>query len=420
MTTPATARPAAAGRTDAAGRSDAAGWPLGRPPAGFVLGHVRAVLSGRILDDARIVVRSGIIEAVEPHPPGGSSDVDGRGAMCLPGLIDVHGDAVGRELRPRPGASVPVGFALAAAEGRVRAAGITTAFQGVAFQERSAVGLPIGSPPAEEVADAIETAGSPAMRILHRVDVRCAVGAAALEARVAAAGDRVLVVSHEDHTPGQGQYADPATMRRWMVEGEGMSPSAAVAHVEWWRDSRDELSETGRRTLERLGELARAGRIRLFGHDPATRQDIDDLVDRGGAVAEFPTTREAAAHARRRGLMIVAGAPNAMRGGSHAGNVSAGELISAGLVDALASDYLPDAQLGAVMRLVATGACTVPAAVRLVTSGPAAAVGLRDRGALCPGLRADLVLADLAGAWPRVLATLPAFVVENGAAESAS
>ena len=390
-------------------RADAAGWPLGRPPADYVLGHVRAVLPDRILDDARIVVRSGIVEEVAPHPPGGTSDVDGRGAVCLPGLVDVHGDAVGRELRPRPGASVPVGFALAAAEGRVRAAGITTAYQGVAFQERSAVGLPIGSPPAEEIADAIDAvARSTSMQILHRVDVRCAVGAAALESRIAAADGRVLVVSHEDHTPGQGQYADPATMRRWMVEGEGMSTEDAATHVEWWRESRDERIEVGRRTLARLGDLARAGRIRLFGHDPATRQDIDDLVDRGGVVAEFPTTLEAAAHARRRGLLIVAGAPNAMRGGSHAGNVSAGELIAAGLVDALASDYLPDAQLGAVLRLAAQGACSLPAAVGLVTSGPAAAVGMTDRGALRAGLRADLVLADLDGAWPRVLATLTA------------
>ncbi|SIN85841.1 alpha-D-ribose 1-methylphosphonate 5-triphosphate diphosphatase [Agromyces cerinus] len=389
-------------------RADAAGWPLGRPPADYVLGHVRAVLPDRILDDARIVVRAGIIEEVAPHPPGGGADLDGGDAMCLPGLVDVHGDALGRELRPRPGASVPVGYALAAAEGRLRAAGTTTAFQGVAFQSRTAVGLPIGSPPAEEIADAIEALDASAMRILHRVDVRCAAGVAALEARVAAAGDAVLVVSHEDHTPGQGQYADPSTMRRWMVEGEGMTPDEASAHVEWWRDSRDEQREVGRRTLARLGGLARAGRIRLFGHDPATRDDVDQLVERGGAVAEFPTTFDAAAHARRRGLLVVAGAPNAMRGGSHAGNVSAGELISAGLVDALASDYLPDAQLGAVVRLVAGGSCSLPAAVGLVTSGPAAAVGLTDRGSLVPGLRADLVLADLDGTWPRVLATLTA------------
>lgn len=398
----------AASVASTAQRTDASGWPLGRPPADYVLGHVRAVLPDRIVDDARIVVRSGIIEVIEPHPPGGGADVDGRGAMCLPGLVDVHGDAVGRELRPRPGASVPVGFALAAAEGRVRAAGITTAFQGVAFQERSAVGLPIGSPPAEHVADTIDAVGSSAMQILHRVDVRCAVGAAALDSRIAAAGDRVLVVSHEDHTPGQGQYADPATMHRWMVEGEGMSPEEAATHVEWWRSSRDDRTEVGHRTLAWLGGLARAGRIRLFGHDPATRQDVDELVDRGGAVAEFPTTLEAAAHSRRRGLLVVAGAPNAMRGGSHAGNVSAGELIAAGLVDALASDYLPDAQLGAVVRLAADGSCSLPAAVGLVTSGPAAAVGLGDRGAIEPGLRADLVLADLDGAWPRLLATLTA------------
>nr|WP_298326002.1 hypothetical protein [Haloactinopolyspora sp.] len=38
----------------------------------------------------------------------------------------------------------------------------------------------------------------------------------------------------------------------------------------------------------------------------------------------------------------------------------------------------------------------------LITSGPAQVVGLTDRGRLSPGMRADLVLADLRGANPIV------------------
>ncbi|MGI9823563.1 alpha-D-ribose 1-methylphosphonate 5-triphosphate diphosphatase [Agromyces sp. Marseille-Q5079] len=390
-------------------RADAAAWPLGAPPEDFTLGHVTAVLPDAVLEDARIVVRSGRIAEVSRHPPGFRPDVDGRGAFCVPGLVDVHSDALARELRPRPGASVPVGFALAALEGRLDAAGITTAFHGIAFQARSAVGLPIGSPGAAELVADLEAQAptrAQAPRILHRLDVRCPSGIAAFEARLASRPDEVLVVSHEDHTPGQGQYADPASMRRWLVEGERLDEAQASAHVEWWRDSRDERIGLRDRTLDRLGELARAGRIRLFGHDPETPADADGLAARGAAVAEFPTTLAAAARARELGLLVVAGAPNVVRGGSHAGNVSAGELIAAGLVDALASDYLPSAQLAAAFLLARDGRCTLPRAIGLVTSGPARAVGLADRGALRPGLRADLVLVDTTGAWPRVLASL--------------
>src|SRR5690606_7005429 len=101
-----------------------------------------------------------------------------------------------------------------------------------------------------------------------------------------------------------------------------------------------------------MGALAASGRARLLGHDPDDAQAIDDLVARGGAIAEFPTTREAARRAREVGLVSVAGAPNVLRGGSHAGNISAAELVREGLVDALASDYLPTGLLGAVATLV--------------------------------------------------------------------
>ncbi|MFF2272946.1 alpha-D-ribose 1-methylphosphonate 5-triphosphate diphosphatase [Agromyces sp. NPDC058136] len=398
-----------------------AGWPAASTPEDYVLGHVRAVLPHRVLDDARIVVRNGVIEEVGPHPRGSGCDLDGRGASCVPGLVDVHSDVLARELHPRPGAAMPIGFALATAGSRLRASGVTTALHGVAFQAMSPVGLPIGSPAATEVVAALdaapdEAAGAArdaapgATGVLHRVDVRCPDGLAALQERIARerAAGRVPVVSHEDHTPGQGQYADPATMRRWLVTGEGMTETDAAAHVEALRRSRDERLGVRDAALARLGELAAGGDIRLFGHDPATERDIDELADRGGAVAEFPTTVEAALRARERGLDVVAGAPNALRGGSHAGNVSAAELVALGLVDALASDYLPGSQLAAAVRLARGGACTLPAAIGLVTSGPAAAIGLDDRGAIAPGLRADLVVADLDGEWPHVHAVLTA------------
>ena len=52
-------------------------WPLGAPPPDYVVGHVRAVLPDRVLDDARIVVREGRIAEVGAHPAGSGADVDG-------------------------------------------------------------------------------------------------------------------------------------------------------------------------------------------------------------------------------------------------------------------------------------------------------------------------------------------------------
>ncbi|MFI6426836.1 amidohydrolase family protein [Promicromonospora sp. NPDC050880] len=123
------------------------------------------------------------------------------------------------------------------------------------------------------------------------------------------------------------------------------------------------------------------------------------------AAAEFPTTVVAARAAREHGLAVVAGAPNAVRGSSHTANVSARELVALGLVDALASDYVPATMMAAVALLVDERLADLPRAVGLVTSGPARVAGLTDRGSLTVGARADVVLVRWSGRWPAVAAT---------------
>jgi alpha-D-ribose 1-methylphosphonate 5-triphosphate diphosphatase len=149
-----------------------------------------------------------------------------------------------------------------------------------------------------------------------------------------------------------------------------------------------------------------AGTIMLMAHDPATDDDVAEAVSWGSHIAEFPTTVRAAELAHAAGLRTVCGAPNVLRGQSHSGNVSATDLIRAGLCDGLASDYLPTTLLGAVAALVDRGVCDLPTAVAQVTSGPADTVGLHDRGRLALGQRGDLVLVTFDGALPTVRAVL--------------
>ena len=51
-------------------------------------------------------------------------------------------------------------------------------------------------------------------------------------------------------------------------------------------------------------------------------------------------------------MRVIAGAPNIVRGGSHNGNVAAADLVRAGAVDALASDYVPSSLIEAAFRCV--------------------------------------------------------------------
>ncbi len=157
--------------------------------------------------------------------------------------------------------------------------------------------------------------------------------------------------------------------------------------------------------LEVIGGLAASGRIRLLAHDCEDDADVDAAARWPASIAEFPLTVSAARAARDRGMAVVMGAPNVIRGGSHSGNVAAAELVSLGLCTALASDYQPATMLASAFKLAADRVCDLPTAVALVSSGPASMSGLHDRGVIEPGRRADLVLAAEHGRWPHVVAS---------------
>ena len=69
------------------------------------------------------------------------------------------------------------------------------------------------------------------------------------------------------------------------------------------------------------------------------------------------------------------------------------DLIAAGAVDALASDYVPAALIEAAFTAATGTGIGLPAAVAMITDRPARMARLADRGRLEAGLRADLVRA---------------------------
>lgn len=382
-------------------------WSLGAAPHSYVLGDVRVVLPHAVTDTASVVVEQGVIVDVVEGVYA-DADVFGGGMLLLPGLIDVHSDALEKERVPRPAAPLPLDFALRSLDARVAAAGITTMYHGAAFHRKVSDGVSRTPVTALGVCDAIDAFASDRVdhRVLHRFDVRGEEGAALLRERIEGLDDDddPLLLSHEDHTPGQGQYADVEKFIDSLVLG-GSSLEEARAAVEAKMAAAAETQDVRVRNLEWAGAQARTGRVRLIGHDLDSPDAVDELVERGGTVAEFPTTLEAARRAREHGLAIVAGAPNILRGGSHSGNVSAVELVREGLVDALASDYLPSSLLASTVLLDRSGVLPLPEAVGLVSSGAAVACGLSDRGRVIPGARADFALVDDSTEWPTVVTT---------------
>lgn len=380
----------------------------------LVVGNVRAVLPGGILDDATVVCEGGRIIEVRSRARRLDQAVDGQGCFLLPGLVDTHSDGLEKERAPRPTAVLDERFALRSFEGRLWSAGVTTAFHGLGFDENPGYGRTITI--ANQLWDVIQQrrtmASSPVdHRLLYRLEARSPVGLDALLTKLEEEG--VLVdgspavpplVSFEDHTPGQGQFRDVDRFVAQLRPDRIPEGTTAEEHALELRDRAERTAGLARRNRDRVAELARGGVARVLAHDLEDEEHVRQAAAWGAAIVEFPLTVGAARTARELGLPVVAGAPNAVRGVSHSGNVSARELVAAGVCTVLASDYLPSTLLAAVFLLAEGGACDLPTAVALVTDGPAQATGLVDRGRLEAGLRADLVLVQDDAGWPQVRA----------------
>jgi alpha-D-ribose 1-methylphosphonate 5-triphosphate diphosphatase len=233
------------------------------------------------------------------------------------------------------------------------------------------------------------------LRAEHFLHMRCEVGhAAVVEIFQTFLDDPLLrLVSLMDHTPGQRQFA---TVEKYFeyYEGKFGYTRAEMSELVGQRLAEQELFANKHRRA--LAGMCAMHRLPTASHDDATIAHIDEAVGFGLTIAEFPTTCEAAMAARARGMAVVMGAPNVVRGGSHSGNVSASDLAAADLLDILSSDYVPFSLLQSVFLLHRGIGITLPEAVAKVSSGPARAVGLADRGEIATGKRADLVQVHLA------------------------
>lgn len=354
-----------------------------------ILTNARVVRADSVVEGT-VVVRDGVITEVDEGAFTGSGAEDFGGDYLIPGVVELHTDHLEYHFTPRPGTHWDPVPAVLAHDAQLTASGATTVFDAVR----------IGANPdshetapanAHRLADAIEHAATAGLlRADHYIHLRCEVSAPdCLDVFQTFLGDdRVRLASLMDHTPGERQYADIEAFRRYTVGKGRISDEEFDAYVAGLKEASARYATPQRQAI---AELATARGITLATHDDATDEHVAESLGLGVRIAEFPTTADAARAAASGGQLIVMGAPNIVRGGSQSGNVAAMELLALGLLHILSSDYVPSSPLQAVVQLAATGQLPIERGVQLLSTNPARAAGLDDRGAIAPGLRADLV-----------------------------
>ena len=131
-----------------------------------VLRSTRVLCLGGIRP-ADVVIRHDLIEEVAAYGSMAHAIDVGR-RLVAPGFIDLHSDAVEKEIEPRPGAAFPIESAVVELDKKLAMAGITTMFHAIAFNDESLSGQRA-------------TAHSAALiRAIHRSNQRAIAGVQAL------------------------------------------------------------------------------------------------------------------------------------------------------------------------------------------------------------------------------------------------
>jgi alpha-D-ribose 1-methylphosphonate 5-triphosphate diphosphatase len=367
----------------------------------LILANARLVLAEEIVEDGWIVAENGAIsELGRGRPPAGAADV--AGDLVIPGLVELHTDHIEAHYMPRPKVHWDPMSAVVSYDGQLAVCGITTVLDSLRVWREEGADDVGGE--ATLLADAIATARNADMlRADHFLHLRCEVPMPDVvdETRALIGRDEVRLISLMDHTPGQRQFRDEKKLRDYY---RGKAGGLTDAELDAMFEKRHQhAARHGAKNYRALVELARRHGTPLASHDDTTAEHVAQSIEDRVAIAEFPTTIEAARALHAGGVRVLMGAPNLVLGGSHSGNVATAELARAGVLDVLSSDYVPASLLMAALGLPqAAPRIGLPAALRTVTKTPAEAVGLNDRGEIAIGKRADLVRVHAADRVPVV------------------
>ena len=353
----------------------------------LVIANARVVAPGGDFLGA-VRIRDGLIDDVSEGAGVPAGALDCGGDYLIPGLVELHTDNLERHLHPRPGVDWPRRAAVAAHDAEFAAAGATTVLDALRIGAMGDQSLNLYALEAAQAAQELRELDL--LRADHYIHLRCELTAPQLldEYDVIAGDPRIRLISVMDHTPGQRQFEQIEKYVEYYQGKKGLTDDQMTA---WMADARRRQQDHAVPNRAGLAARVAMGGFAVASHDDANPAHVAESLEIGATIAEFPTTRAAALASREAGLRVIMGAPNLLRGRSHSGNVSAGDLAEEKLVDILSSDYAPASLLLAAFKLAEdVEAYSLAEAIACVTRTPAEAVGLHDRGAIEIGRRADL------------------------------
>lgn len=357
--------------------------------------NVITLVNGRVLPETgdlvetTVTIEDGFIASIGAASRG--REVDARGNLVLPGIIDLHGDAFERQIMPRPGVHFPMDLALQDTDAQLVANGITTAYHGVTYSWEPGLR---GAENTRALKTAIAEA-RPHLMADTRFHLRHETHNLPAEDEVATwlADGSVDLLAFNDHSD---MILDRILLKgkstASYTERTGLDHEAFMALLHEIVARKPHVQSS----IKRLAEVAFANGVPIASHDDRTPEVRLAYHALNARIAEFPMNTPTAETAVSLGDPVICGAPNVVRGGSHLGaeGIFAAREVREGRCSILVSDYYYPALAQAPFRLARDGDAPLEEAWRLVSTNPAAAANLSDRGSIREGARADVVVVE--------------------------
>jgi alpha-D-ribose 1-methylphosphonate 5-triphosphate diphosphatase len=371
----------------------------------FIIKNATVVTPNEVLNNTSLLIEHGIITHIaehidEKHAP---KIIDADGDILMPGIIDIHTDAMDAEIVPRTGADIPIAVAFRELERKMSGCGFTTVYHSMHLGYENAEIHSKSKYTRDEVFETVFKASKGGTLINNKIHLRFELsGVKSYDACISLMDKGYIsILSVMDHTPGQGQITKEHAVQFMMKLGHGEAEAKRMVE-----EKLNQPIIKGER-LEALINHAQKLHIPVASHDDDTVEKVNYMHSLGVNICEFPITMETALHAEKIGMHVVGGASNILRGGSLSGNLNMKEAVLAGAVDSLCSDYYPPAILHSIFKLYNETGLTLPAAVSLATINPAKAAGISSHtGSVETGKDADLIIVKLLDGIPMVTHTI--------------
>lgn len=171
---------------------------------------------------ADIVIEGEFIKRVDKY---GINEVaiDLKDKKVTPGIVDLHSDALEKEIEPRPNATFPMLLAITELDKKLSMAGVTTMFHAIGFEENPKKKRSIDL--AKQQIEEIYKANKNHLGVDNLIHARFELSAtdAVEPIKEVISKKMVNLVSLMDHSPGQGQFKTLESFKSYYSKYYGLN-----------------------------------------------------------------------------------------------------------------------------------------------------------------------------------------------------